>query len=57
MIKQFYVQAMVAGILTIWSICNCVVKDDISWEAFYPLTVAAIIQVFMTILLAPFGGW
>lgn len=54
MIKQFYVQAMVACILTVWSICNCAAEDDISWKAFYPLTVAAIIQVF---ILAPFGGW
>lgn len=56
MIKQFYVQAMVAGILIIWSICNGAAEDGINWGTFYPLTVAAIIQICIMILLVPFGG-
>lgn len=50
--KRIYVEAIVAGILLLWGICNNVEKEEAGIAAFWPITVGAIIQSIDTFIVA-----
>jgi len=58
--KRIYVEAIVAGILLLWSLCNSVDKEEVGIAAFYPITIGAIIQaaiVFVFALITWINAW
>lgn len=50
--KRIYVEAIVAGILLLWGICNNAEKEEAGIAAFWPITVGAIIQSMDTFIVA-----
>lgn len=50
--KRIYVEAIVAGILLLWGICNNAEKEEAGIAAFWPITVGAIIQSIDTFIVA-----
>ena len=50
--ERIYIEAIVAGILLLWSICNNVDKEDSGIKAFYPITIGGAIQIWITVIIA-----
>ena len=50
--KSIYIEAIVAGILFLWSVCNTVGKEDSGIRDFYPITIGGAIQIWITVIIA-----
>ena len=54
--KRIYVEAIVAGILSLWSLCNAVDQQDSKVPPFDPLGIGAFIQMWIVVATA-FVTW
>ena len=50
--KRIYVETIVAGILLLWSICNNAEKEEAVIATFWPITVGAIVQSTIALIVA-----